>query len=170
MSTKDQLSKLGVPAFQGQNRLFFNVGTAAITLSILILLTWVSVAFGNSFHFSFAWILTIFLAISYFRQHVKLSIATTVVLIVGTLVALLIGYPSPSAFSLIIFIVLLVAGWILQFFAFQRHSKGASINQQLLAIFYAPMSYTYFILELCRINSSFDDAKPQETEHHDPHQ
>ena len=157
MSIRSSLEKAGLQPMQGQAQLFYSIGTAAMTLSALILLSWVSVTFGKAFHFSFAWIFTILMAVSYyFRFNIKLTISTTVVMVVLTLVGLLFGYPSPSAFSLILFIVLLVGGWLLQAMACKKSASAGDTKSQMTQLYFAPLLYTYFILERLRLTEKVE--------------
>ncbi len=149
MSIRSRLKELGIPSLEGQACLYYQIGTAAITLAILALLSWLSVGFGQHFVFSFSWLLAIALVVLYIcsRVNILLLIATAFVLAILTLVGLLIGSPFTSIFGLIIFLVLLIGGWYLQHHAIQmQHSDEEPFKQEYKALLFAPLSFTAFIL------------------------
>jgi signal transduction histidine kinase len=149
MSIKSHLEKLGIPSLSGQPELFYQIGTAAITLAILALLGWFSVVLGRQFHFSFAWILDIILLVTYIlrKTNILLLIATAFVLVILTLVGLLIGSPFSSIFGLIIFLILIIGGWFLQNNACSSEESKLSFEQTLKAIVFSPLSYTAYLLD-----------------------
>ena len=163
MDIDTRLTENGIPTMGCQNKLLYSIGTMAITLGLLLVLTWVSVAFGQRYHFSFSWILTIYLIAAYYRVQIKLAAATGVVLVIMTLVAILIGYPSPSPFSVTVFILLLVGGFLLQLYAHSQEKTEHSVTQQITGLVYSPMLYTYFLHKHVGMAGLFDD-KPKSPE------
>lgn len=149
MSIRSRLKELGIPSLDGQACLYYQIGTGAITLAILALLSWLSVGFGQHFVFSFSWLLAIALVILYFCNQINilLLIATAFVLAILTLVGLLIGSPFTSVFGLIAFLVLLIGGWFLQHHAIQmQQTDEEPFKEEYKALLFSPLSYTAFIL------------------------
>ena len=150
MSIKSSFRGLGLPTLDGQASLFYQIGTAAITLAILCLLSWLSVTFGNQFKFSFSWILDAALIVLYVcnRVNILLLAATAFSLIILTLIGLLIGSPFTSIFGLIIFLALLIGGWFLQHRGTCHSAQNKQcINKALHSLLFSPLSYTAYYLE-----------------------
>lgn len=148
MSIKSHLEKLGIPALYGQAELFYQAGTAAITLAILALLGWFTVVLGHTFHFSFSWIVDVILIVVYSlrKTNILLLVATAFTLVILTLIALLFGSPFSSIFGLIIFLILIIGGWFLQDRGLASLESKPLFNQSLKALIFAPLSYTAFLL------------------------
>ena len=49
MDIDTRLTENGIPTMGCQNKLLYSIGTMAITLGLLLVLTWVSVAFGQRY-------------------------------------------------------------------------------------------------------------------------
>jgi hypothetical protein len=149
MNIKLHFKELGLPTLEGRASLFYQIGTAAITLAVLCLLSWLSVAFGNQFKFSFSWILDAGLIVLYLchRIHLLVLIASAFSLILLTLISLIIGSPFTSAFGFIVFVILLIGGFILQHHACQSAEHKKCLTQELYSMLFSPLSYTTYLLE-----------------------
>lgn len=149
MSIRSRLTELGIPCMEGQAALYYNIGTAAITLAVLALLGWLHVAFGRQFYISFSWILVVVMVVMYFLRKINilLGVATLVALALLTLIGALIGSPFSSIFGLIIFLILAIGGWYLQHQAYKMQQLEESTTQELLVLFVAPLGFTAYLLE-----------------------
>lgn len=97
------------------NRLTHYVGIPAITVSLLILLNWISIDIATKWQISFAWIFLIGTLIYYFFLQVRLAIIMTIIMIPVTALVVWIARPSPTTVSTTLFFILFIGGWILQF-------------------------------------------------------
>lgn len=97
------------------NRLTHYVGIPAITVSLLILLNWISIDIATKWQISFAWIFLIGTLIYYFFLQVRLAIIMTIIMIPITALVVWIARPSPTTVSATLFFILFIGGWILQF-------------------------------------------------------
>ena len=97
------------------NRLTHYVGIPFIVFSLMMLFNWVSIDIAAKWQISFSWILICATLIYYFLLNIRLAMAATVIFIVMTVIATLVAGSTPTVSSAVIFIVLFVGGWILQF-------------------------------------------------------
>ena len=116
------------------------IGIPAIVLGLLIALSWLSVTIAARWDISFAWIGMVILAIYYYFLDIKMAIVMSVILILVTLLCTWIAYPRPTSASLILFLVLFIGGWILQFIGhtFEKTKPAflANVNSILIAPLY----------------------------------
>ena len=153
------------------NQITHYVGIPAILISLMLVLSWVSVSFGGHWHLTFAWIAVIALLVYYYFLDVKLAVVMTVILALVNWACTAIAYPTPSKGSLILFLILFIGGWILQFvghsFEKNKHSFFTGVYQVLVAPLYVLVEAvlalklgSYFDLEENQKTSKPDDKNP----------
>jgi len=135
----EQLATYRQQHTQPTNKIVHYIGIPAILISLLIALSWVSVSIAGYWHITFAWLAVLALLVYYFFLDTKLAAVMTVVLILLTLLCSWIAFPAPTKFSLILFLVLFIGGWVLQFVGhtFEKATPGFLTNasQALVAPF-----------------------------------
>lgn len=138
------------------NKLFHYIGTPAIMLGILLLLNWVWVSFAGHWNITFAWIAIIALLIYYYFLDVKLAIVMTVILIILNLICSWIAYPKPTAANLIVFLILFIGGFVLQFIAHSFEKVKPSFLTNMSQILIAPIFVVAEFIQLLGLGKYFN--------------
>lgn len=147
---------------QQANKIFRYVSTPALLISILLALSWLSISVVGRWYITFAWIATIMLLIYYYFLHVRLAIAMTVVLIILTLICTAIAFPSPTGFSIILFLILFIGGWVLEFIGLSLEKSKSAIFSRLVQLLTEPL----FLLAEAIIALKFEKYFDLETKQH----
>ena len=132
------------------------ISIPAIIIGTLILLSWITVSIATRWHITFSWIAIILTLIYYYRLHVKLAVAMTIILVILTLIATWIGYPKPTTFSLIVFIILFFGGWILLFIGHSLEKNRQPFFSHLSQIMIAPLVIVIDALKALNLDHYFD--------------
>ena len=134
-SLNDQLAIYGQQHTNKINLLTHYIGVPAIIFALLMLLNWISIDIAAQFQISFSWIAIIATLVYYFLLNGRLAAAATVALVVITVIATLLARPMPTIFSAVLFLILFVGGWALQFIGhyFEKRKPAFLISiKQLL--------------------------------------
>ena len=124
------------------------VGVATLLIGALILLDWFSISVFRELHISFAWLLTILLIVYYFMIHLKMAIASGIVLVILAIIVTAIAPNSPSPLSVIIALAFLGAGFALLFIL--NGKKGfdkSSLFSNVMKIAISPLFITLELLQ-----------------------
>ncbi len=145
MCTLKSLQTLHKSQFTGSNKLFSLIKSAALILGVLILFSWFSVSLGKTHYISFSWILTLACILVYMPTHMRLAIATAVMMAVGSIIAHFIAYPAPSQSGMLLCIIFLAVGFGIQ--AWQGKKKQSfDIMATLKEISMMPILLCYELL------------------------
>jgi uncharacterized membrane protein YGL010W len=138
------------------------ISIPAIIIGSLILLSWITVSIATRWHITFSWIAIILALIYYYRLHVKLAIVMTVVLVILNLICTWIGYPKPTTFSLILFIILFFGGWILLLIGHTLEKNRPPFFSSLSQIMIAPMFLLIEAIRAMNMGKYFNlDSEPE---------
>lgn len=138
------------------SRLTHLIGAPALLISLLLFFSWISISVFSQWHFTFAWFGAVALIIYYFMLDKKLGALMAVVLIILTLLCSWIAYPAPSKFSFILFLVLLIAGVVLEFIDNKVRSTPQAYCKQLCRLLIAPLFIVIELLKLLHLEKHFD--------------
>ncbi len=127
------------------NRLLHYIGIPAILFSILMLLNWISLDIARTWIIPFSWFLILGGLVYYYLLNVRLAMLMTVIIIPITFIAILIARPTPTMFSSVLFLILFVGGWILQFAGHYFEKSKPAFLQSLTQLLIAPL---FLVLEL----------------------
>lgn len=156
-SLREQLTEYQRQHQNRNNLTAHAIGVPAITLSILLLLSWISISIVTRWHITFSWIAVIIALYYYYRLDVKLAAVMTLVLIVLTLICSWIAYPSPTPFSAVLFVILFFGGWIALFVghAFENNRPVFTTNLlQILVV--APLSLLIEVIVMLNLSKHFN--------------
>jgi len=151
------------------NKLFHYIGIPAIVIGALLLLNWVWVSFAGHWNITFAWIAVIGLLIYYYFLDIKLAVVMTVALVVLNLICYWIAYPRPTTANLIVFLILFIGGWILQFIGHSFEKTKPSFTANISQVFIAPMFVVAEFIVLLGLGQYFNleekvSSKPDDPE------
>lgn len=122
------------------NQLLHKIGIPIILFSVFMVLSWVNLDFGTVWKISFGWLVLFATAIYYFRLGiVKLAAATSVMLLVLLVIALLVAGPTPTQTTSILAAALFVAGWILLLVGHLFEKSKPAFMQSLGQVLVAPL-------------------------------
>jgi len=152
------------------NQLTHYIGIPAIVVGTLILLSWISIGFGATFHVTFAWMAIVLAIVYYYFLDMKLAIAMGIVLVIVNLFCTWIAYPHPTAFSLILFIVLFFGGWALQFIGHSTEKSKPAFIKNLMSFPIAPMYVFIKALRALKLDKHFEVLKQSHQSSQDHHQ
>jgi uncharacterized membrane protein YGL010W len=86
------------------------IGVPLVTLSLMIVLSWVKVLIPDLFHTNLAWLCVFALMVYYFNLDLELGFTTSIMLILLCTIASLLGRYGFSIFSFWSFVVTFVLG------------------------------------------------------------
>lgn len=142
------------------NKIAHYISVPAILLGALILLSWVSISIAGYWHITFAWIGVALLLIYYYFLDIKLAAVMTVILILLTWLCSWIAYPAPTKTSLILFFVLFIGGWILQFVGHSLEKIKPAFLESLAQILLAPIFVVAEVLIAMKLGKYFGLEQP----------
>lgn len=136
---KSLTEQLSVYQQQHKNKINLHthyIGIPMIIFSLLMLFNWISIDIATKWQISFSWIFLITTLIYYFFLNVRLAIVASVIFIIIALIAMWIARPVPSTFSFILFLILFMTGWVLQFIGhyFEKQKPAFLISTKQLLI------------------------------------
>lgn len=131
------------------NKITHYFGIPAIIFSLMMVFNWISIDIATHFQISFTWLLLAATLIYYFLLDVRFALYASLLMIPMAFLAVWIAHPTPTHFSAILFLILFVGGWILQFvghfFEKQRPAFLISASQ----LFIGPLFVLQELLEQC---------------------
>lgn len=142
------------------NKVAHYISIPAIVLGALILLSWVSISIAGYWHITFAWIGIVLLLIYYYFLDVKLSIVMTIIFILLTLLCSWIAYPAPTKLSLILFFILFIGGWLLQFVGHSLEKSKPAFLESLSQVILAPLFVVAEVIMMLKLGKYFDLEEP----------
>lgn len=112
------------------------VGIPAIVFGLLMMLNWITINIATKAEISFSWLALLGALVYYFLLNKRITIAAAIVLIPFTFIATLIARPAPTHFSFILFLILFIGGWALQFVGhfFEKQKPAFMISATQLLI------------------------------------
>lgn len=117
-------------------RITHYVGVPAIVFSFMMLFSWISIDIATKWQISFSWIFVVATLAYYFVLNIRLALCAAIIMIPLTALAILIARPTPTPFSVTLFLILFIAGWVLQltghFFEKQKPAFLVGISQLLI--------------------------------------
>lgn len=154
MKSFEELSATYQIQHQSQtNRLMHYIGIPAVIFGLFILLSWISINFGVTWRVDFSWIALIAAAIYYFRLgHYKLAIITSLVLIVMLLIAGWIAGPSPSTVGVVLFVIFFVGGCVCLFIGNGMEKSKTALTHSAWEVIIAPLCLIDELLALFGLN------------------
>ena len=129
------------------NRLMHYIGIPAIIFSTLMLLNWISLDIARTWIIPFSWFLVIAGLVYYYLLNIRLALLMTVIMIPLTMLAIWIARPTPTLFSSILFFILFLGGWILQFVGHYFEKTKPAFLDSIIQLLIAPL---FLLLELLR--------------------
>ena len=161
-----QLANYQAQHTHSTNKLLHYIGIPVMLAGFLILLNWVWVSFSGYWNITFAWIATIALLVYYYFLDAKLAAVMTVLLVILTLICTWIGYPKPTAVSLILFLIFFIGGIALQLIGPSFEENKSSYTQDIAQLLIAPIFVVTDIIILLGLGKHFDlqeetPAKPK---------
>ena len=171
-SLKQQLSQYISYHQSRTNQFTHYIGIPAIILGTLILLSWISVTIAGRWSISFAWIAIILTLVYYFRLDIKLASLMTIILVILTLICSWIAFPYPTTGTFVVFIILFVGGWILQFIGHTFEKNKPAFFTGLSQALIAPLYLLIEILKILKLGKYFDldDSEAPPTDSNDVEQ
>lgn len=155
-SLTEQLSEYRQQHVEKVNKITHYIGVPAIILGMLILLSWISISIAGHWHITFAWIGVILLLIYYYFLDIKLAIVMTVILVLLTLLCSWIAYPAPTKFSLILFFLLFIGGWLLQFVGHSLEKTKPAFLTNLSLFLITPLYCVVELIIALKLGKYFD--------------
>lgn len=153
VSLKQLMHDFGKLHQHERNQLMHKIGIPAMMLGSLILLSWVSISIAGKFHIAFSWLAVAAILTFYYRLDVKIAAVMTVILVVMQLIALWIGYPTPSVFSFLLFIVLFFGGLATMFMGHSFEKEGMKFNLQFCHFMAAPLFMTVMVIKALKLDA-----------------
>jgi uncharacterized membrane protein YGL010W len=147
---------------QSKNLMAHRIGLPAVLMGLLILLNWISISLGGALHITFSWLLIAGLLAIYYPMNIKLGAAMTVLLGIMNLIALWIGYPRPSAFGFLVFLILMGGGLAAMWFG-HGFEKGKKITVNIRQLIAAPVFLLLELSHVLKIEQYLDLPKKQST-------
>ena len=138
------------------NKLCHYIGIPAILLGLLLLLNWVWVSFAGHFNITFSWLFVIAILVYYYFIDVKLAVVMTVVLIILNLICYWIAYPKPTTANLILFLILFIGGWVLQFIGHSFEKAKPAFLNNIAQVLIAPLFVCAEFIQLSGLSKYFD--------------
>ncbi|MDF1655121.1 MAG: DUF962 domain-containing protein [Coxiellaceae bacterium] len=160
-SLDDQLAAYGAHHTKKWTKITHLIGIPAIVLGLIVLFTWVRIDFFDRYTIALSWFFVVGTLIYYYMLDVKVAGIMTIVFIPITLLTVWWTGPDPTEASVIVFFVLFVGGWIVQFVGHGIEKKKPAFLSSMFQIFIAPVFIVLEILALCGLNVR-DTKKPNE--------
>lgn len=135
-SLTEQLTSYELQHTHKLNRLTHFIGIPVIIFSLMMLFSWISIDIARTWQIAFTWFFLAYALVYYFMLNLRLAIAATIVMIPMTFIAIWIARPTPTHFSFILFLILFIGGWILQFVGhfFEKQKPAFLISASQLLI------------------------------------
>lgn len=153
---KSKLLEYGQYHQHQSNRITHYIGIPSIIMATLIFLSWASVSIAGFWNISFSWLAVAALCIYYFTLDIKLAAAATVLLAIMTVIATWIAYPAPTIVSFIIFCILFVGGWILQFLGHHFEKNRPAFFKNVMQMLIAPLYILVELIKALKLEKYFD--------------
>lgn len=121
------------------------IGVPLIVFALLGLLSWLVIPFPSQ-HLPISWVLIILLSIYYALLNWRLGIGMFAVLIIMEGLALSVIHSHTTLDALVIFIVVFVGGWVIQFLGHAVEGRKPALFDNLFQVFIAPI---FLLAEVC---------------------
>lgn len=162
-SFAEQFASYRAQHAQRTNQIIHYISVPALLIGILLGLSWISISVAGQWHITFAWIATIALLIYYYFLDVKLAAVMTVVLFILTLICTWIAFPTPTSFSLILFLILFIGGIILEFIGHNIEKSTSAIISRLTQCLTEPLFLLAEAIIALNLEKYFDLESPTNT-------
>ncbi len=160
-SLDDQLAAYGAHHTKKWTKITHLIGIPAIILGLIVLFTWIRIDFFDRYTIALSWFFVVCTLIYYYMLDVKVAGIMTIIFIPITLLTVWWTGPEPTEASVIVFFVLFVGGWIVQFVGHGIEKNKPAFLASAFQIFIAPVFITLEILSMCGLNIR-DTKKPNE--------
>ncbi len=124
---------------QKSTQLIHYIAVPAMFFGLLMLLNWISLDFATLWKISFAWILVIGLAVYYYFIDLKLAVVSTVVLIIFKSLSGLLATPTPTTFSTLLFLILVIGAFVLHYIGHKAEPKKPELQDASSLLLAAPL-------------------------------
>lgn len=134
------------------NKIMHYIGIPVIIFALMMVFNWISLDIASQFQISFTWLLLAATVIYYFLLNARLALYASLIMIPMAFIATRIAGPTPTHASTILFLVLFVGGWILQFVGhfFEKQKPAFLISASQLLI--GPLFVLQELLEQCGLS------------------
>ena len=123
------------------------VGLPMIIVGVMMFFSWIRLDFFAAFNTAISWLIVLAILVYYFLLDKKVAaIMALVYIIPNWLVGVIVGQ-APSKTSFIVFLVLFVGGWILQFVGHLFEKQRPAFFSSLIQLLIGPI---YFVNKLAR--------------------
>lgn len=140
------------------NRMTHYIGIPAIVFSLLMLLNWISIDIAKVWVISFSWILLIAVLVYYFLLNIRIALLTAVIMTPITLFATWLASPTPHhPWQGILFLVLFIGGWALQFLGHYFEKKKPAFFDSFKQLLIGPLFILVELLKIMKIEKYFLD-------------
>ena len=123
------------------------IGVPAIIIAAIMFLNWISIQAFGIIEASFAWLAFAAIAVYYFLLNKKLGVIASIILAIMTLVITAMTGTTPNKISLILFLILFVGGWILQFIGHYFEEQKPAFLESISQLFIAPLYFLIILLK-----------------------
>lgn len=135
------------------------IGIPLVTLSMFIFFGWIKVSVPTLFSLNVAWIGVIVFAIYYLCLDLLIGICATALLTVLCAIATIVTAHGPDAFSIKLFIILFILGWVFQLIGHAIEGrKPALLDNFFESVFIAPFFITAELLFMFGIKKDIEQA------------
>jgi uncharacterized membrane protein YGL010W len=139
ISLKDQLAAYGAHHNQKTNKIIHMIGIPAIILGLMILTTWIRLDLFDRYTIAISWVLIVSALAYYFLLDKKVCGYMAILFIGTNLIITWLVDPTPTATSLIFFLVLFVGGWAIQFIGHSIEKSKPAFTDSLIQLLIAPV-------------------------------
>lgn len=133
------------------------VGIPAIIFSLLMVFNWISIDIATQFQVTFSWILLAATLVYYFLLNVRLALCATIIMVILTFIAAWIARPTPTITSAVIFLILFVGGWALQFIGHYFEGRKPAFLISLSQLLIGPLFVLVEALQAMGVAKYFID-------------
>lgn len=146
-SLETRLNKYEDAHSNSSNRILHYIGIPAIFIGVVMFFSWFTVGIFGRWHIEFAWFGVIGLLVYYFFLNVRVAVVATVILILLTWFSTWLARPMPTKFSFILFLILLIGGFVCLFVGHSFEKKKPSFAKDIIQLTVAPL---FLIIEVMK--------------------
>lgn len=155
-SLDEQLATYGAHHTKKWTIITHFIGIPAVILGLLILFTWIRIDFFDRYTIALSWFLILGTLVYYFFLDKKICGIMAIIFIPITLITCWWTGPEPTKASVVVFFILFVGGWIVQFIGHGIEKKKPAFLSSLFQIFVAPVFIVIEIFKLCGVDLGYN--------------
>ena len=126
------------------------IGVPLILFCILIFFSWFNLTFGTVYSINLSFLLALILSTYYIKVNVKYGLILTVIFIIFLRIIYLLQLNHFNSINLLIFVLIFVFGWIIQFTGHLFEKKKPAFLDNFMQIFSAPIFVVHEIFEFIK--------------------